>query len=46
MQQAARVSDYTGFMYLGDLIELGKTEELFVTPAEKLTEEYITGKFG
>ncbi len=46
MQQAARVSDYTGFMYLGELIELGKTEELFVTPAEKLTEEYITGKFG
>ena len=46
MQQAARVSDYTGFMYLGELIELGRTEELFVTPKEKLTEEYITGKFG
>lgn len=46
MQQAARVSDYTGFMYLGELIELGRTEELFVTPREKLTEEYITGKFG
>jgi phosphate transport system ATP-binding protein len=46
MQQAARVSDYTGFMYLGDLVELGRTEELFVTPSEKLTEEYITGKFG
>lgn len=46
MQQAARVSDYTGFMYLGDLIELGRTEELFVTPKERLTEEYITGKFG
>lgn len=46
MQQAARVSDYTGFMYLGELIELGKTEELFVTPQERLTEEYITGKFG
>jgi phosphate transport system ATP-binding protein len=46
MQQAARVSDYTGFMYLGELIELGVTEELFVTPKEKLTEEYITGKFG
>ncbi len=46
MQQAARVSDYTGFMYLGELIELGITEELFVTPKEKLTEEYITGKFG
>ncbi|MDA3908683.1 MAG: phosphate ABC transporter ATP-binding protein PstB, partial [Sulfurimonas sp.] len=40
MQQAARVSDYTGFMYLGELIELGRTEELFVTPKEKLTEEY------
>lgn len=46
MQQAARVSDYTGFMYLGELIELGNTEELFVNPREKLTEEYITGKFG
>jgi phosphate transport system ATP-binding protein len=46
MQQAARVSDYTGFMYLGDFIELGRTEELFITPKEKLTEEYITGKFG
>ncbi len=46
MQQAARVSDYTGFMYLGELIELGKTEELFVTPKERRTEEYITGKFG
>ena len=46
MQQAARVSDYTAFMYIGDLIELGQTEELFINPAEKLTEEYITGKFG
>jgi phosphate transport system ATP-binding protein len=46
MQQAARVSDYTAFMYLGDLIELSHTEELFINPAEKLTEEYITGKFG
>ena len=46
MQQAARVSDYTGFMYLGELVELGRTEELFVTPKERLTEEYITGKFG
>lgn len=46
MQQAARVSDYTAFMYLGELIELGKTEEIFVNPKEKLTEEYITGKFG
>jgi phosphate transport system ATP-binding protein len=46
MQQAARVSDYTAFMYLGDLIELSPTEELFVNPKEKFTEEYITGKFG
>ncbi|MFV0481777.1 MAG: phosphate ABC transporter ATP-binding protein PstB [Campylobacteraceae bacterium] len=46
MQQAARVSDYTAFMYLGDLIELSPTEELFINPREKLTEEYITGKFG
>lgn len=46
MQQAARVSDYTGFMYLGSLIELARTEDLFVSPQEKLTEEYITGKFG
>lgn len=46
MQQAARVSDYTAFMYLGELIELGKTEEIFITPKERLTEEYITGKFG
>ncbi|MEA1918510.1 MAG: phosphate ABC transporter ATP-binding protein PstB [Campylobacterota bacterium] len=46
MQQAARISNYTGFMYLGELIELGVTEDLFVTPKERLTEEYITGKFG
>ncbi len=46
MQQAARISDYTAFMYLGDLIELGKTEKLFITPKEVMTEQYITGKFG
>ncbi len=46
MQQAARVSDYTTFMYMGKLIEFGKTEDIFVNPKEKLTEEYITGKFG
>lgn len=46
MQQAARVSDYTAFMYLGELIELGVTEEFFINPKEKLSEEYITGKFG
>ncbi len=46
MQQAARVSDYTAFMYIGDLVELGHTEDIFINPVEKLTEEYITGKFG
>ena len=46
MQQASRVSDYTAFMYLGDLIEFDKTEKIFVNPKEKLTEEYITGRFG
>jgi len=46
MQQAARVSDYTAFMYMGELIEFNKTEDLFVKPKEKLTEDYITGRFG
>ncbi|MEW6418269.1 MAG: phosphate ABC transporter ATP-binding protein PstB [Nitrospirota bacterium] len=46
MQQAARVSDYTAFMYLGELIEFGDTNTLFVNPQNKLTEEYITGRFG
>jgi phosphate transport system ATP-binding protein len=46
MQQAARVSDYTGFMYLGRLIECGKTEQIFEHPKEELTENYITGRFG
>ena len=46
MQQAARVSDYTGFMYLGKLIECGKTKQIFEHPAEELTENYITGRFG
>ena len=46
MQQAARVSDYTGFMYLGKLIECGKTGQIFEHPAEELTENYITGRFG
>ncbi len=46
MQQAARVSDFTAFMYLGELIESGKTETLFINPQNKLTEEYITGRFG
>ena len=46
MQQAARVSDYTGFMYLGKLIECGKTAQIFEHPKEELTENYITGRFG
>jgi phosphate transport system ATP-binding protein len=46
MQQAARVSDYTAFMYLGKLIEFGKTEKLFTTPDKQETEDYITGRFG
>ena len=46
MQQAARISDYTAFMYLGELIEVGPTEKIFTNPDKKLTEEYITGRFG
>ncbi len=46
MQQAARVSDVTAFMYLGELIEVSPTKKMFENPAEKLTEEYITGHFG
>lgn len=46
MQQAARVSDYTGFFYIGKLIEFNPTEKLFTKPDEKQTEEYITGRFG
>lgn len=46
MQQAARVSDYTAFMYLGELIEFDRTEKIFTNPSERLTEEYITGRFG
>ena len=46
MQQAARISDYTAFMYLGELIEVGPTEKIFTTPEKKLTEDYITGRFG
>jgi len=46
MQQAARVSDHTGFMYLGRLVEFGDTNQIFENPAEALTEEYITGRFG
>jgi phosphate transport system ATP-binding protein len=46
MQQAARVSDYTAFMYVGDLIEFGNTDKLFTKPSMKQTEDYITGKYG
>jgi len=46
MQQAARVSDWTGFMMLGEIIEFGRTDRIFTNPSEKLTEEYITGRFG
>jgi phosphate transport system ATP-binding protein len=46
MQQAARVSDYTAYMYLGDLVEFGDTEQVFFKPKRKETEDYITGRFG
>ena len=46
MQQAARISDETGFMLLGELIEFGKTEEIFTAPKDKKTEDYITGRYG
>ena len=46
MQQAARVSDYTAFMYLGDLVEHGATEQIFSNPVKQQTEDYITGRFG
>ncbi|WP_457745320.1 phosphate ABC transporter ATP-binding protein PstB [Sulfurimonas sp.] len=46
MQQASRISDYTAFMYIGDLIEYDKTENIFLNPKEQRTEDYITGRFG
>ena len=46
MQQAARVSDFTAFMYLGELVEFGQTDKIFVKPKRKETEDYITGRFG
>lgn len=46
MQQAARVSDYTGFLYMGKLVEYDRTDRIFSNPAEKLTSDYITGRFG
>jgi len=46
MQQAARISDYTAFLYLGNLVEFGPTQKIFTTPQNKLTERYLTGRFG
>ena len=46
MQQASRLSDYTTFMYLGDIIEFDETEKIFLNPSKKMTEDYITGRFG
>jgi phosphate transport system ATP-binding protein len=46
MQQASRVSDYTAFMFLGELVEFGETEKIFTTPSNQRTEDYITGRFG
>ena len=46
MQQASRISDYTGFMYMGRMVEFGQTEELFNNPSEEMTERYLTGRFG
>jgi len=46
MQQAVRVSEYTGFMYLGELIEMGPSSQIFTSPREQRTDDYITGRFG
>jgi phosphate transport system ATP-binding protein len=46
MQQAARVSAYTAFMYLGEIVEFGPTETLFTAPSNPRTQDYITGRFG
>jgi phosphate transport system ATP-binding protein len=46
MQQAARVSDYTAYMYLGEMVEFGETDQIFIKPKRKETEDYITGRFG
>jgi phosphate transport system ATP-binding protein len=46
MQQAARISDYTAYMYLGEMIEFGVTDQIFIKPKKKATEDYITGRFG
>jgi phosphate transport system ATP-binding protein len=46
MQQAARVADYTAFLYLGEMVEYGQTDDIFRNPREKRTEDYITGRYG
>lgn len=46
MQQALRISDYTGFFLLGELVEFGPTQEIFSSPKEKATEDYVSGRFG
>ena len=46
MQQAARVSDYTAYMYLGEMVEYSQTDEIFIKPRDKRTEDYITGRMG
>jgi phosphate transport system ATP-binding protein len=46
MQQAARVSDYTGFFLMGELVEFGDTKTIFTTPRDRRTEDYVTGRFG
>ena len=46
MQQAARVSDFTAFMYLGELVEFGETAKIFTAPSDRRTQDYITGRFG
>ena len=46
MQQAARASDYTAYMYLGEMVEFGETKRLFMKPHKQATEDYITGRFG
>jgi phosphate transport system ATP-binding protein len=46
MQQAARVADFTAFMYLGELVEFGETRQVFTKPTKSRTEDYITGRFG
>ena len=46
MQQAARISDHTAYMYLGDMVEMGKTDQIFTNPSQQATEDYITGRYG